>query len=407
MSDDAALDPALRTALVHEWLEGYAGSERVLERLIGLFPQADVHALVDFMAEPDRAMLQGRPVRASFIQRLPFARKRFRSYLGLMPVAIEQLPMAGYDLVVSSSHAVAKGVITGPNQVHVSYVHSPMRYAWDLQDQYLKQAGLERGLASLYTRWLLHKLRLWDVRTAHGVDVFVANSTYIANRIRKVYGRDARVVYPPVDVERFPLSEGARDGYVVVSRFAPYKRIDLVVETFRVLPDCRLTVVGAGADEAKIRRLAAGAPNITLLPPQPHADMVRLLQSARAVVYAGEEDFGIGLAEAQACGTPLIAYSQGGARDIVQEEPSRRTGVLFERQSVAAITQALRVFETLEESITPANCRANAMRFAPQRFDAAMLLVISEALAAAGRRSGARPGGAAMPSAAAVGADLS
>jgi glycosyltransferase involved in cell wall biosynthesis len=376
----------LRIALVHEWLDTYAGSERVLERLIGLFPQSDLHALVDFMVGSDRAILQGKPVKTSFIQRLPFARKRFRNYLGLMPIAVEQLSMAQYDLVVSSSHAVAKGVITGPGQVHVSYVHTPMRYAWDLQDQYLARAGLKGGLISAYTRWLLHRLRMWDVRTANGVDIFVANSSYIAERIRKVYCRDATVVYPPVQVDKFPLSEGPRDGYVVISRFVPYKRVDLVVEAFREMPHNRLTIVGRGPDEAKLKRLAAGAPNITFLPPQPHDELVRLLQTARAFVFAGEEDFGIGLAEAQACGTPLIAFGRGGARDIVRDDRTRRTGILFDRQHPASIIAAVRAFETLEESITPANCRANAMRFSPERFDEAMIAVIESAVRAAERR---------------------
>jgi glycosyltransferase involved in cell wall biosynthesis len=376
----------LKVALVHEWLEGYAGSERVLERLIKLFPKSDIHALVDFMTESDRRMLRGKAVKTSFIQRMPFARKRFRNYLGLMPLAVEQLSMAKYDLVISSSHAVAKGVITGPNQVHVSYVHSPMRYAWDLQDEYLSKSRVGRGLVGFYTRWLLHKLRMWDVRTSNGVDMFVANSTYIAERIRKVYCREAMVVFPPVQIDQFPLSEGPRDGFVVFSRFVPYKRVDLVVEAFREMPNCRLTVVGKGPEERKIKQLAAGADNIVFLPPQPHEDMVRLLQAARAFVFAGEEDFGIGLAEAQACGTPLIAYRRGGARDIVREDHPRRTGVLFDRQTPQSIMAAVRTFETLEEVITPANCRANALRFAPERFDDAMIEIIERALKASEHR---------------------
>jgi glycosyltransferase involved in cell wall biosynthesis len=317
---------------------------------------------------------------------MPFARKRFRNYLGLMPLAVEQLSMAKYDLVISSSHAVAKGVITGPNQVHVSYVHSPMRYAWDLQDEYLSKSRVGRGLVGFYTRWLLHKLRMWDVRTSNGVDMFVANSTYIAERIRKVYCREAMVVFPPVQIDQFPLSEGPRDGFVVFSRFVPYKRVDLVVEAFREMPNCRLTVVGKGPEERKIKQLAAGADNIVFLPPQPHEDMVRLLQAARAFVFAGEEDFGIGLAEAQACGTPLIAYRRGGARDIVREDHPRRTGVLFDRQTPQSIMAAVRTFETLEEIITPANCRANALRFAPERFDDAMIEIIERALKASEHR---------------------
>jgi glycosyltransferase involved in cell wall biosynthesis len=382
----------VKVALIHEWLESYAGSERVLEQLIALFPEADIYALVDFMTPEARKMLGGRKVHTSFIQRLPFARRRFRNYLGLMPIAVEQFSMAQYDLIISSSHAVAKGVITGPDQVHISYVHSPMRYAWDLQAQYLQQSGMDHGLKGLYTRWLLHKLRLWDVRTANGVDVFIANSNYIARRIRKVYQRDAIVVHPPVDIERFALSEEPRKNYLVASRFVPYKRVDLVVEAFRGMPDCNLTVVGSGSEEAKIRRLAEGAPNITLLPPQSQDSLIRLLQQARAFVFAAEEDFGIGLVEAQACGTPLIVYGRGGARDIIRSQPGEiPTGVLFDEQTAQSIVAAVRRFERIQEGITPALCRANALRFSHQQFSKQIQNVVDDAMRDSANRGTALP----------------
>ena len=187
----------MRVAIVHEWLEHYAGSERVLEQLLKCYPEADVFAVVDFMPPKERAFLAGRPVTTSFIQKLPFARSRFRNYLQLMPLAVEQFDLASYDLIISSNHAVAKGVLTGPKQVHVSYVHSPMRYAWDLQAQYLRESGVEKGPKSLYVRWLLHKMRVWDASSANGVDVFIANSSYIAKRIQKAYRREAIVVRRP------------------------------------------------------------------------------------------------------------------------------------------------------------------------------------------------------------------
>jgi glycosyltransferase involved in cell wall biosynthesis len=374
----------MRVAIIHEWLDTYAGSERVLEQLIALFPQADLYALVDFVPPEARGFLGGRKVTTSFIQRLPLARRRYRNYLGLMPIAVEQFSMAGYDLVISSSHAVAKGVITGPNQVHVSYVHSPMRYAWDLQAQYLEQSRSGRGLAGLYARWLLHRLRMWDIRTANNVDVFVANSRYIALRIRKVYRRDAIVVYPPVDTVRFTLGEGPRQSYVAVGRFVPYKRVDLIVEAFRQMPDLRLTVVGDGAERERIQRLANGASNITMLPPQPHDALVRLLQGARAFVFAAEEDFGIGLVEAQACGTPVIAFGRGGVLDIID---SRRgyapTGLLFKEQTVPSIIAAVRQFESIGATMTPTLCRANALRFSTARFHADMQAVVDDAMAQA------------------------
>jgi glycosyltransferase involved in cell wall biosynthesis len=354
----------VKVAIVHEWLESYAGSERVVEQMLELWPQADLFVVCDVLPEGERGFLKGRPVRTSFIQRLPFARKHFRKYLSLMPIAVEQFDLSGYDLVLSSNHAVAKGVITGPGQLHVSYVHSPMRYAWDLQHQYLRQAGLERGPMSLYTRWLLHRMRLWDRSTASRVDSVVANSRYIAERIEKVWRRPSTVIHPPVDVERFTLGEAREDHYLIAARMVPYKRVELVVEAFRGMPDRRLVVCGDGPGAALVRAAAADAPNIELRGRVPQAELVRLTRTARAFVYAAEEDFGIGMVEAQACGTPLIAFGRGGARDIVRPE----TGVLFPEQSVAAITAAVQRFETLAASIRPEACRENALRFSIAAF---------------------------------------
>ena len=377
----------MKVAIVHEWLERYAGSERVFEQLIALFPDADIYSLVDFRVPNEMEFLAGKTVRTSFIQKLPLARRHFRKYLALMPVAVEQFSLTNYDLFISSNHAVAKGVITGPDQLHISYVHSPMRYAWDLQSQYLEEGGMGRGLRGLSARWLLHRLRLWDVRTANGVDIFVANSRYIARRIYKTYRRESVVVHPPVDVQRFALWNGPRTSYLVAGRFVPYKRIDLVVEAFRDMPDRRLVVIGSGPEEAKIRRLAAGADNITLLPPQPQGRLVEHMQQARAFVFAGEEDFGISLVEAQACGTPLIVFGRGGVTDIIVSRPGEMaTGILFPEQNAGAIKAAVEQFELSGGHITPALCRANAMRFSVSRFHDEMLRVINDAASESGRR---------------------
>jgi glycosyltransferase involved in cell wall biosynthesis len=378
----------LRVAIVHEWLDTYAGSERVLEQLLQSYPEADVFAVVDFLTGPDREMLRGRKVTTSFIQRLPGARKRFRNYLQLMPIAVEQFDLAGYDLILSSHHAVAKGVITGPDQVHVCYVHSPMRYAWDMQAEYLHQSGMERGLRSLYARWLLHRLRGFDVRSANGVDLFIANSRYIARRIRKAYRRDAEVVAPPVDVQRFQPGHDTRRDYVVVSRMVPYKRVDLVVEAFRGLPDRRLLVIGDGTEREKIAALASGAPNIELLGRLPQDALLRTLQQARAFVFAAEEDFGIAMVEAQACGTPLIVYGRGGAADIIDPDAGPPTGVLFDEQTPEAIRNAVWRFERDEALMTPERCRANALRFSPDAFARGIAEAVARALDEA-RRNGA------------------
>ncbi|WP_102324054.1 glycosyltransferase [Komagataeibacter saccharivorans] len=373
---------AMRVAIVHEWLEHYAGSERVIEQLLIMYPQAEIFAIVDFMPQAERSMLGGRPVHTTFIQKLPFARRCFRYYLGLMPVAIEQLDLSGFDLVISSNHAVAKGIITGPDQVHVCYVHSPMRYAWDMQAAYLRQGGIERGLRGLYARWLLHRLRNWDVRSAAGVDVFVANSSYIARRIRKVYRRNATVVFPPVDIDRFEMSAAPRQDYVVVSRLVPYKRIDLVVEAFRRMPERVLHVAGDGPERERIVALADNAPNIILHGRVSDEEVLRMMRQARAFVFAAEEDFGIAMVEAQACGTPLIVFGRGGACDIVRDmgDAGGATGVFFDEQGADAIITAVERFESIQDRITPQACHANAQRFSQSAFRQSMSRVVEQAL---------------------------
>ncbi|MGO8918832.1 MAG: glycosyltransferase [Stellaceae bacterium] len=373
----------MKVAIIHEWLETYAGSERVLEQLIGCFPAADIFAVVDFLPADGRGFLSGRPVRTSFIQKLPFARRMFRQYLALMPLAVEQFDLAGYDLVISSSHAVAKGVLTGPDQLHISYVHSPMRYAWDLQHQYLRQSELEHGIKSVFARALLHWLRQWDGRSASGVDIFIANSNYIARRIRKTYRRDAIVVPPPVDVEQFALETEKDTFFLIVSRFVAYKRVDLVVEAFAAMPEHRLLVVGDGPERARVRAAARGAENIEFMGQVPQAELVRLVQRAQAFLCAAEEDFGIAMVEAQACGTPVIAYGRGGARDIVVGlDGERPTGVLFEPQTAEALALAVRHFDVLKGRIPAEACRDNAARFSVAAFRARILGLVEEAMSA-------------------------
>ncbi len=369
----------MKVAIVHEWLETYAGSERVLEQLLEIFPQADIFAVCDFLPDAERGFLKGKVPTTSFIQRLPRARKWFRYYLGLMPLAVEQFDLSGYDLVISSSHAVAKGVLTGPATLHVSYVHSPMRYAWDLQHQYLRQAGLDRGIKGALTRWLLGRMRAWDHGSAARPDVILANSRWIAERIRKAWRRESEVVHPPVDLDGFPYRPSKGDAYVVAARMVPYKRIDLVAEAFRRMPDKELVIVGDGPEMPRVRAAAGDARNISIRGRVPQQDLVALLQSARAFGFAAEEEFGIGMVEAQACGTPLIAYGRGGAADIVQDGA---TGVLFADQSADSIVEAVRRFESLD--IASAACRANAERFSQDAFKAAMLDAIRRACAARG-----------------------
>ncbi|MCB8881741.1 glycosyltransferase [Acidisoma cellulosilytica] len=360
---------APRIAIVHEWLQVNAGSERVLEQLLLCFPDADLFATVDFMSPKERAFLKGRKVTTTFIQKLPGAKRLFRHYLGLMPMAIEQLDVSAYDIVISSNHAVAKGVLTGPDQVHVSYVHSPMRYIWDLQHQYLRQAGLGWSLKAIYVRWLFNKMRLWDFASAQHVDHFIANSRYIARRVKKAYARDASVIHPPVDVTDFTIGRQKGDFYLLAGRFVPYKRADLVVSAFQADPGRKLVVVGDGPEAAKVRAAAKGASNIEFRGSVPKSELIDLMQGARAAIFAAEEDFGIAMVEVQACGTPVIAFGKGGALDIIETaEEACPTGILFDDQSVESIKDALARFDAMAADIAPETCRANALRFSEERF---------------------------------------
>lgn len=358
-----------RVAIVHDWLPLYGGAERVLEQIIKVYPDADLFSIVDFIPPNERGFLQYKTVKTSFIQKLPWAKKRYRSYLPLMPFAIEQFDLSEYDLVISSSYAVAKGIITGPDQLHICYCHSPMRYAWDLQGQYLKEGGLNRGVAGIIARVLLHYIRLWDMRTSQGVDHFLANSAFVARRIRKIYAREARVIHPPVDTESFSLLREKEDFYVTVSRMVPYKRMRLVVEAFSAMPDKQLVVIGDGPDMPNIKKVAG--PNVTLLGRQPANVVIEYMRRAKAFVFAAQDDFGIVPVEAQACGTPVIAFGKGGATETVLHG---ETGCFFEEQTIAGVQDGVREFEEME--FDPEIVRRNAERFSAERFRSSFRLFV-------------------------------
>ncbi|RUS45288.1 glycosyltransferase family 4 protein [Cohnella sp. AR92] len=357
----------MKVAVVHEWLDTYAGSERVLEEILALYPQADLFTIVDFIGPEGRAFIGSRTVTTSFIQKLPFSRKKFRNYLPLMPLAVEQFDLSSYDLIISSSHAVAKGVITGPDQMHISYVHTPIRYAWDLQHQYLKETGNDRGVKGWVTRWLLHRIRMWDSRTANGVDHFIANSGYISNRIQKVYRRESEVIYPPVQVEKFEVHYEKEDFYLTASRMVPYKKITLIVEAFNRMKDKKLVVIGQGPEYKKIAAIAGS--NIELLGHQPFDVLKSYMQRAKAFVFAAEEDFGIIPVEAQACGTPIIAFGKGGSLETVRSYPEvHPTGLFFWNQTQDDIIEAVKWFESHQDEFLPIHCRSNAEQFSTERF---------------------------------------
>ncbi len=355
-----------KIAIVTDWLVTVGGAEKVLEQLLQCYPEADVYSLVDFLSNADRGIIHNKKVTTSFIQKLPFAKTKYRAYLPLMTLAVEQFDLSKYDLVISSSHSVAKGIITGPDQVHICYCHTPMRYAWDLQHQYLKGSGLTTGIKSWIIRLILHKIRIWDLRTSNGVDFFIANSKYIARRIWKVYRREADVIYPPVATAINDL-ECKREGfYVTVSRMVVYKKIDIIVEAFIKNPNRKLVVIGSGAMLKNIMYQARNADNIQVLGYQSDAVLIDYLHRAKAFVFAAEEDFGILPVEAQSYGAPVIAYGKGGVTESVIVDGDNKTGVFFDEQTAESLNLALDRFE--QNNFIPKDCISNAKLFTPEIF---------------------------------------
>jgi glycosyltransferase involved in cell wall biosynthesis len=373
----------MKVAITFDWLSVIGGAERVLAEMVALYPTAHIYAVMDTLEE--RAILGGCPVTTSFIQRLPWARKLYRRYLPLMPLAVEQWDLGGYDLILSSSHSVAKGVISRPGQTHVAYIHTPMRYAWDQQEAALGAAAMARPMDWL-ARWMLHRLRLWDQLSGQRPDHLIANSAFVAARIRKAWRREAQVIHPPVAIDRFtPLPPGGEeDFYLSVSRLVPAKRIELLVRAFSAMPQRRLVVIGDGPDLARLRRMAG--PNVTLLGRQPDAVVADHLSRCRAFVIVATEDFGIAPLEAQAAGRPVIALGQGGVLEsLVGMEAPDPTALFFSEPTPQSLAGAIERFEANQARFTPQACRANAERFAPDRFRAALSHAVECAMAAEAR----------------------
>lgn len=353
-----------KIAYVHDWLVVNGGAEKVAQGILEIFPQADVFSLIDFLEEKDRKeILQDKKSKTTFIQGLPFARKFYRYYLPLFPYAIEQLDLRGYDIVISSSYSVAKGVLTTPKQVHVCYCHSPVRYAWDLYFDYLDDQNLKGGLKAWYIKRTLHKLRMWDYLAAQRVDYFIANSENVAHRIRKTYRRDAEVIYPPVDISNFTIGSDHRDDfYVTASRMVPYKKIDIIIEAFNKMPDKRLIVLGDGPEFNKLKKKAKV--NVQLKGHCSLNELIGYMQRAKAFVFAAQEDFGIVPVEAMATGTPVIAFNQGGALETITEN----TGLFFDEQTPDSIIKAINIFESKSQVFDPNFIRKNSERFSKENF---------------------------------------
>ena len=360
---------ALKYALVHEWLtpDATGGSELVVRDILDRV-DADLYALIDFESSNPESYLYKRQIGTTFLQYLPLAKSGVQKYLPLLPLAIEQLDLREYDVILSSSHAVAKGVLTTPDQLHICYCHSPMRYAWDLTFDYLRESKLGTGMAGWATRYLLHRLRQWDVLSANRVDYFIANSAHTARRIWRCYRRDATVIYPPVNTDSFPFLSQKEDFYLTVSRLVSYKQVTLIVKAFNQLKK-PLVIIGTGTDMDKILKIAN--PNIKILGWQPDDMVKKYMANARGFVYAACEDFGIALVEAQACGTPAIAYGAGGALETVRDirqHGNTGTGIFFQEQTEASLIEAVETFEANREKFNPEYAKKHAAQFSKQMF---------------------------------------
>lgn len=362
----------LRVAVVHYWLVGMRGGEKVLEEILRIFPQADIFTHVADRRKLSPGIAQHR-ITETFIARLPGGRRHYQKYLGFMPRALEELDLRGYDLIVSSESGPSKGVIAPPGSTHVCYVHTPMRYIWDHYPDYSARLGTVGGA---YFSMLAHRLRQWDISTAARVDCFVANSSFVAARVRRYYGRDAEVVHPPVDLNAFRLSAPARirDYYLFVSELVRYKRADLVIEAFRRMGS-PLIIVGDGEERRALEKTLPA--NVRMLGRVSAGDLPALFQGARALVFPAEEDFGIVPVEAMACGTPVIAYRRGGALDSVVDG---KTGLFFDRQDPASLIQAILRFEEVEAQFRPGVIAGHAAKFSAARFREQFAAVIRRAL---------------------------
>jgi glycosyltransferase involved in cell wall biosynthesis len=372
--------PFTAVSVVHEWLTEWGGSEDVTRAMLECLPEASLFATIDFLPVMDRARFPVDRIRTTFLQKAPWARTKFWHYLPLTPLALETHDLRSAQVIISSSHAFAKGVLTTAEQLHVSYVHSPMRYAWDLHHEYLADYRLDRGIKGLLARYMFHRLRQWDRQTANNVDLFLANSRHVQRRIWRTYRRVARVLYPPVAVSRFRFEPRKGEHYVTVSRLVSYKRIDLLLEAFRAMPDRKLVVIGDGPEMPRLRAMCP--PNVELLGFQPAEVVQQHLGAARAFLFAAHEDFGISPIEAQACGTPVIAYGVGGSRETVRDlrSETRPTGLLFDAQTPGSLVAAVEAFDSA--SIDPEDCRRWAERFDEPVFEESFRGIIEQAWAA-------------------------
>lgn len=362
----------MRVALVHEWLVTPGGSEAVVQALMAPFPQAPIYTLLHDARRFADTPFASRSIHTSFLQRLPWSLRKHRLYLPLMPLAVEQFDLRAFDLVISSNHAVAKGVLTHSEQLHLSYVHTPMRYAWDLHHAYLEEHGLRRGLRSAAARAILHYLRLWDLAAANRVNHFIANSRYIARRIAKVYRRRATVIHPPVEVDAFAPARQREDFYLTVGRLVGYKRVPMIAEAFARMGR-PLVIIGDGPEAAAVRKHLGT--HTRWLGECSREQVADHMARCRAFVFAADEDFGIAPVEAQAAGAPVIAFGRGGVTETVVDG---QTGLFYEQQTPASLMDAVERFERCRGQFSSDQIAQHARQFSRERFDRQMSQLVDQ-----------------------------
>lgn len=348
----------MKTALVIDWMVSAVGGAEKLNQSICEIFNPDIFTLVKDEKMLERTAFSNYSITSSFIQKLPFSKKKYRSYLPLFPLAIEQFDTSNYDLVLSSSHSVAKGVMTHPDQLHICYCNTPIRYAWDLYHQYLSDSKLQKGIKGKLAKLFLHYIRLWDVSSVNRVDEFIANSKCIARRIKKAYGRESKVIYPPVDTKFFEFHPNKENYYVAASRLVPYKKIDVIVKAFSKLPNLKLIVIGDGPQRKLLEKMATR--NVEILGAVSDFEIRSYLQKAKGFIFASHEDFGILPVEAQSCGTPVIAYKKGGALETVIDQ---KTGIFFDEQTPDSLLSAIKDFERKYHQFDLEIIREHAQKF--------------------------------------------
>lgn len=354
----------MKVAIVQEWLVTVGGSDKVVKAILDVFPDADIYTLVAKKEVCDELGIPWEKVHTSFIQKMPLGTKKHRAYLPLFPFAIEQFDLRGYDVVISSSHCVAKGVLTKADQLHICYCHSPIRYCWDMYNEYLEESHLDKGFKSWLVRLMLHPIRQFDAIAGNRVDYYISNSDYVGQRIRKTYRRKAMTIHPNIDISNFELCNDKQEYYLASSRLVAYKKIDTIIEAFNQMPDKKLVVIGGGPNLETYRKLAKD--NVTVMGYQPFDVLRDKMQHAKAFVFAADEDFGMIPIEAQSCGTPVIAYGHGGSLETVN---GGKTGLFFNEQTPEAIVEAVNRFEAMgSQPFAPADCRQWAEGFSEERF---------------------------------------